>query len=198
MVGPTNLKPRAASSFDIARDSAVSAGTCLVSRNLLTFGLPSRKSHSSAEKPGPFSMTSSQARADSTAPSILSRLRTMPASCISVGLLARVVARDLLRLEAVEGAAEILALAQDRDPRQPGLEAVEHQLLVERAVVVFRHAPFVVVIGDVERVVLARPGAAVQAVGVQECARSSGGLLARPCERRPVRLAAASASRRRR
>src|SRR5262249_52259416 len=50
--------------------------------------------------------------------------------------LLRRVARDLLRLEAVEGAAEILALAQDSDPRQPGLEAVEDELLVERAVVV--------------------------------------------------------------
>ena len=83
MVGPTNLKPRAASSFDIARDTGVSAGTCLMLRKLLTFGLPSTKSHSSVEKPGPFSMISSQARADSTAPSIFRRLRTMPASCIS-------------------------------------------------------------------------------------------------------------------
>ena len=58
MVGPTNLKPRADNSFDIFCDSAVSAGTCLVSRNLLIFGLPSRKSHRNAEKPGPFSITS--------------------------------------------------------------------------------------------------------------------------------------------
>src|SRR6266481_5940746 len=58
----------------------------------------------------------------------------------------RRVARDFRGLEAVEGAAEIVAFAQDGDPGQPGLEAVENELLVERAVVVFRHAPFLVVI----------------------------------------------------
>src|SRR5262245_24214287 len=79
----------------------------------------------------------------------------------------RRVARDFRRLEAVEGAAEILALAQDGDPGEPGLEAVENELLVERAVVVFRHAPFLVVIGDVERILL-RPGTAFEAVGVEE------------------------------
>src|SRR6185312_12067077 len=78
----------------------------------------------------------------------------------------RAIARDLLRLEIVEGFAEVVALAQDGDPRQAGLEAVEHQLLVERAVVVFRNPPFLVVIGDVERV-LFRPEAALQPVVVQ-------------------------------
>ena len=58
MVGPTNLKPRPASSLEICFDSGVSAGTCLVLRKLFTFGLPSTKSHSSFEKPGPFSITS--------------------------------------------------------------------------------------------------------------------------------------------
>src|SRR5438309_843761 len=81
--------------------------------------------------------------------------------------LALAVTRDDGRIETVEGAAEILALAQDGDPGEPGLEAVQHELLVERAVVVFRHAPFGVVIGDIERVVL-RPGAALKAVGVEE------------------------------
>src|SRR3546814_15097436 len=38
--------------------------------------------------------------------------------------LLRRVAGDLLGLEAVEGTAEIVALAQDSDPRQAGLEAV--------------------------------------------------------------------------
>ena len=157
------------------------------------------KSHSSSEKPGPFSMISSQARADSD------RAFDLHAVAHDAGVLhqlldlLRRVARDLLRLEIVEGAAEIVALAQDRDPRQPGLEAVEHQLLEERAVVVFRHAPFVVVIGDVERVVL-RPGAAVQAVGMLDRAcviprpsRSPGN-----CETRPGRLDEPHRERRRR
>src|SRR5215207_2308391 len=40
--------------------------------------------------------------------------------------------RDHGRIEAGKGAAEILALPQDRDPGQPGLEAVEDQLLKQR------------------------------------------------------------------
>src|SRR6516165_5036135 len=76
------------------------------------------------------------------------------------------VACDLCWLEIIEGAAKIVALAQDRDPGQPGLEAVEDQLFIERAVVIFRHGPFGVVICDVKRV-LARPGAPHLAVGVQ-------------------------------
>src|SRR5262249_34437772 len=75
-------------------------------------------------------------------------------------------ARDLLRREAGEGAAEVVALAQDGDPGQPGLEAVENELFEQRAVVVFRHAPFLVVIGDVERVLLG-PGTALEPVGVE-------------------------------
>src|SRR5262249_26747883 len=73
----------------------------------------------------------------------------------------------LLGLEAVEGAAEILALAQDGDPGQSGLEAVEDELLIERAVIVFGHAPFLVVIGDVERVLLG-PGAAFESIRMEE------------------------------
>jgi len=69
-----------------------------------------------------------------------------------------VIARDLLGTEIIERCAEIVALAQDRDPGQAGLEAVEDQLLIERAVVIFRNAPFGVVIGDVERI-FPRPGA---------------------------------------
>src|SRR5579864_6862945 len=69
------------------------------------------------------------------------------------------VASDLGGFEGVEGAAEIIALAQDGDPGEAGLEAVENELLEKRAVVVLRHAPFLVVIGDVERI-LPGPGAA--------------------------------------
>ena len=58
MLGPTNLKPRLASSFDMAREIGVSAGTWDVERKRLTFGLPSKKSHCSREKPGPFYIAS--------------------------------------------------------------------------------------------------------------------------------------------
>src|SRR5882762_4216527 len=124
MVGPQNLKPRPASSLEIFCDSAVSAGTCLTLRNVLTFGLPSTKPHSSRENPGPCSITSSQARAERTAPSIFMRLRTIPASALGRSIF----------------------------------------LGVERAVVEFRHAPFLVVIGEVERILL-RPRAARKAIG---------------------------------
>ncbi len=77
-----------------------------------------------------------------------------------------VVVRYFVGLEIVESVPEMIALAQDRDPRQPGLKAVEDQLLVERAVVEFRHAPFGVVIGDVKRI-FARPRAAGFAIGMQ-------------------------------
>ena len=55
---PDELESAADDSFDIARESGVSAGTCLMLRKRFTFGSPSTKSHSSAEKPGPFSITS--------------------------------------------------------------------------------------------------------------------------------------------
>src|SRR5437764_4993809 len=75
------------------------------------------------------------------------------------------IARDLCRLEGIEGAAKIVAFAQNDDPRKAGLESVEHQLLIERAVVVFRNAPFLVMIGEIEWV-LPGPRAAREAVGL--------------------------------
>src|SRR3954470_1397271 len=66
--------------------------------------------------------------------------------------------RDLLRIEASEGAAESLALAQDDAPREAGLEAFQHQHLPQHAGVVLRHAPLLVVVGAHERIV-AGPGA---------------------------------------
>ena len=62
------------------------------------------------------------------------------------------VAGDLLRIEVIEGGAERLALLENGDPRQPGLEPVQHQLLPQGAGVVLGHAPFGVVIGDIQRV----------------------------------------------
>ena len=68
-------------------------------------------------------------------------------------------ARDLLRLEPLERALERLALLQDRDPREPRLEAVEHELLEERAVVDDRHAPLGVVVRDIDGIGAAPPAA---------------------------------------
>ena len=63
-----------------------------------------------------------------------------------------IVARDLFGVETVEGGAKGGALAQDRDPRQSRLEPVEHELLEQGAVVPFGNAPFLIVIGEIERV----------------------------------------------
>ena len=79
---------------------------------------------------------------------------------------------DVVRAEAAqgfgvevgEGAAEVLALAQDGQPGQAGLEALEAELLEQVAVVRRRPAPLLVVVGRVERVVAA-PAAADVAVG---------------------------------
>src|SRR5262249_44643305 len=64
----------------------------------------------------------------------------------------RAIAGDLVRIEIVECRAEIVALAQDGDPGKTRLESIQHQFFVKRAMVIFRHAPFVVVIRDIDRV----------------------------------------------
>ena len=112
----------------------------------------------------------------------------MPASFIRRFDLASRIARDFFRRKAIEGAAEIVALAQNGDPRQSGLEAVENQFLVERAIVEFRHAPFLVVIGDVDRV-LFRPGTSLYAVAMENATWSCRDFrLARPVEHGPCRF----------
>src|SRR5690242_2661472 len=62
------------------------------------------------------------------------------------------IARDFFRRKTIEGAAKILALAQNGDPRKAGLETVEHKFFIESAIVELGYAPFFVVIGDVERI----------------------------------------------
>lgn len=61
----------------------------------------------------------------------------------------------MLEVEAVERPPEVLALAQDRQPREAGLEAFETELFEEAPVVVDRKAPLGVVVG----LVLGRGGA---------------------------------------
>ena len=56
---------------------------------------------------------------------------------------------DPLEVEACEGGAEILTLAQDRQPRKAGLEAFKADFLEQARIGVNRTAPFVVVIGEV-------------------------------------------------
>ena len=71
-------------------------------------------------------------------------------------------------VEARERAAERLALAQDRHPREPGLEALETELLEQPAVVDDGQAPLAVVVGAVVRVGAPAPPAAGDAVLVPD------------------------------
>ena len=90
---------------------------------------------------------------------ILIGRRMMPGFFIARSMRFCVPARDLLGLEAVELLAHGLALAQDGDPRQAGLVAVELELLPQRAAVALGHAPFGVVIAAIEFVGRGGPAA---------------------------------------
>jgi hypothetical protein len=63
-----------------------------------------------------------------------------------------VEARDARWVEAGERAPEVAALAQDRQPRQAGLEAFEAEPLVDPALVDDRPAPLLVVVALVQLV----------------------------------------------
>ena len=75
--------------------------------------------------------------------------------------LRRAEARDRVRIKAGKGGAERLPLPEDRDPGEPGLEALQHQRLPEHPGIAHGHAPFRVVIGPVERIG-ADPGATLR------------------------------------
>ena len=62
-------------------------------------------------------------------------------------------------VEVVKGFAEGLALAEDCDPREAGLEAVEHEGFPEGAAIALGAAPLVVMIG-LHKWVVGGPGAA--------------------------------------
>ena len=81
----------------------------------------------------------------------------MPASASSRCTSPSSKAATVLDLEAGERGAEVLALAQNRQPRQTRLEAFEAKLLEQTHVVGDRMAPFVVVVLHIERIVAAPP-----------------------------------------
>jgi hypothetical protein len=70
-----------------------------------------------------------------------------------------VVGGDARRVEAVERGTEVVALAQDREPRQARLEPFQAQLLEQPGVVGDLPAPLVVVVVRVQRIVAAPPAA---------------------------------------
>src|SRR5439155_3627192 len=63
-------------------------------------------------------------------------------------------AGDDLRIEAGESGAEVLPLAEDRQPREPGLEPFEAEPFVEPALVAHGPSPLFVVVSVVRRVLV--------------------------------------------
>src|SRR5438874_1165380 len=66
-----------------------------------------------------------------------------------------ITARHDFGIETVERIAESIALPKNGDPRKPGLEAVEQQLLEQRAGIIFGNSPFIIVITHVQWVAAA-------------------------------------------
>ena len=86
----------------------------------------------------------------------------MPASCSSRFDVPLAEPRDAFRVEVRERRAEVLALAEDRQPGQPGLEALEAQPLEQATLVGDGPSPFLVVVGDVQRVASSSSSASAQ------------------------------------
>src|SRR4029078_1905502 len=77
-------------------------------------------------------------------------------------------AGDLVEVEAGEGAAERLALAQDREPGEPRLEPLERELLDQPYVVGDGQPPLVVVVRAIGGVLPSAPPAPRDAVLVPD------------------------------
>jgi hypothetical protein len=67
--------------------------------------------------------------------------------------------RYLSRIEAGECLAKIFTLVKDGPPREPGLESLENQELVNRLIVADGSTPLVIVIGEIKRIIKRRPSA---------------------------------------
>src|SRR5438128_11626428 len=57
--------------------------------------------------------------------------------------------RDLLRTKTVERFAIVLPFLENRRPAQPGLRALQDQKFKQFSIIVNRHTPFLIMIGDV-------------------------------------------------
>ena len=162
VVGPTNLKPRFLSSFAIAVDSGVVAGTSArVARPRPRVGRerPQQLGERHVERGAGV-----RDRGLDLGP--VAHDRGVGHQPLHVLLAER--GHDL-GVEARERGPEALALAQDRDPGQPGLERLQAQLLVQRAVIAHRPAPLGVVVGDVLGRGRAPPAAGLPVVADHQC-----------------------------
>ncbi len=162
VVGPTNRKPRRLSSFESAVDSGVVGG-------------------SSPRPDGPHRAAGRSERPDELRQPLgqLERRDRVPDRRLDLAAMADdpgvaeqpldvplVEVGDPLDRESRERLSKALPLAQDRQPREPGLEALEREQLEQRIVAALLAPPLVVVVGAVERI-LSAPPAARGPVGVE-------------------------------
>ena len=169
MVGPTKLQPRFFSSFEIRTETAV-------------VGLARRWARStiSGRSSGPGSNFQNQAASEPNSSTSLARALgvvdgrdDLAAMADDAGIAEQALdilvgeGGDLVEIEAGEGLAKILALAQDGQPGQAGLKTFEADLFEQPAVVGDRPAPFMVVVVQIVRQI-AVPEAARDTVGAGE------------------------------
>ena len=151
VVGPTKRQPRRFSSFDSAIDAGVVASSFTadqVTRRGRSEAAGSKRQRKAASDPRLVDQ-----RAGATG--VLDRRLDLPAVADDAGIaqeprhVPRAEAGDPLEVEAVEDLPEPLPLAEDRQPGEPRLEALEGELLEEPAVVGHRPSPLLVVVGEV-------------------------------------------------
>ena len=94
----------------------------------------------------PASRSATVARAFAIAASIFPRWRTIPASASSRSTSASPNAATRSGSKPANAARKACALAQDRQPREARLEALEAEPLVDAALVADRPSPFLVVV----------------------------------------------------
>ena len=176
VVGPTWAKPAFLRAFESARDSGEVVGTSAVVRG--AGGGSGRKDQMNASSPPCVSQGDGRA-------GVGDRGVDLAAVAHDAGVghqpLHVVVpeGRDGVGVEAREGGAEVVALVEDREPRETRLERLERQPLEVGGLPGDPHAPLGVVVGHVHRVAGA-PRAAGHAVVAHHCphARAHDGILA--------------------
>ena len=165
MVGPTKLNP---SSFRPSTSSATRRLRRHLAQvpKLFCTGAVDEIPQEIGEIPA-CSRWRDSACADCTAPRSWRDCGRCPRSCISASSTVRPPARDLSASNPSKAARKLSRLRRMVIQDSPAWKPSSRQLLEQRAVVALGHAPFGVVVGDVERVG-ARPGAAGLAVGMED------------------------------
>jgi hypothetical protein len=146
MVGPTKLKPSAFRAFDMACDWTL-------------------RSRTGRRREGPQESRETLRRLDpqeglraTDRAFDLAAVADDPGVCQKPCDVGFAPGGDGVRVKAEEGRAEVVALAQDGDPRKARLEAFQDQKLEQAPGIAFGAAPFVVMVGLIQRI-SAAPGA---------------------------------------